>query len=600
MGSATEVFGNALWWLATPFAIIVLVWGWVNYKTLNGRETHPDSFQQAIGWLREDNFSELYLTTLGWLLDKISDLMGDAYKFDQIYVTSANPKGLIRKTFGFNPFTSESYGSYLWLTHLYPVTAFLIAWAAGSNGQVGGVDWLKLGAGRLDLELWQRWLVIAGLVLAVGGSLWLVSRWAGWRQWLVLNAPFLILAVVAAAFSERNGANNLIKVFVIGWGIFLLAFIPSLLGRWVAGLLVYRFVRQAQEALNRVNRAIFTVAAAFAIVSTFAFAFAFAFAVTSTVDDTFLAATYFAFAIGGAVAVGMTVAMVGVSVVTFALAFSFAFAIAGLGAGISPAVGITAVAASVAGAGAIIVVLDTLQYWSEQQNKAGWFWLLYSVVFFVVGYYLLSLTKESGDIVFLLFWVLLPLVSVPLDWVALGMTRGLLQAVRAGQHSGRLAFDWAMVDLLLALVFLFLNTAVLVGVTALGNTIAGDTLVNIGGILGEMKAKTADSNHWWIYFMLLFTLTPTLVHFALAGGAIALWLPRKTRLWLADGLERNHYKTFMAWAYLTFTPVIGFVLAPAGLLSGLWWLVNANGGWLGSHLLAWAEMLTNLASLPPQ
>lgn len=581
---------SSLLWLLPPFALIVLVWGWINYKTLNGRETHPDSFQQAIDWLREESFSQLYLQTLGWLLDKISSLIGDAHKFDQIYVTSAHPKGFIHKTFGFNPFTSESYGNYLWLAHLYPVTAFLLAWAAGSNGQVGTVDWLKLGAGRLDLELWQRWLAIAGMVLSVGGSLWLVHRWSGWRQWLVLNVPFLVLGVVAIALSGNKEADNFIKIFVAGWGIFLLVLIPTYVGGWLSGLPVYRSFRQAHETLYAV---VFTIAASFAVVSAFAATLT---AIVATPENS---ASTFVVAVGGAMAVGVTFAMVGVRVVAFALVFAFALPIAGFSGSVTtndPSEAIVAFAGVVIGAGVIMTLLGALQHWSEQHGKSGWFWLLYSLVFFVVGYYLLTLTKKPEDMVFLLFWVLLPLVSAPLDWVALGMTRGLLQAVRAGQHSGRVAFGWAMVDLLLALVFLFLNAAVLVGVTALGNAVAGKVLVvDIGSILKGMENNVADINHWWIYFMLLFTLLPTLIHFALAGGAIALWLPRKARLWLADGLERNHYKTFMAWLYLTFTPVVG-LLAPAGLLYGLWWLVNANGGWLGGHLLGWAGMLARFTT----
>jgi hypothetical protein len=110
------------------------------------------------------------------------------------------------------------------------------------------------------------------------------------------------------------------------------------------------------------------------------------------------------------------------------------------------------------------------------------------------------------------------------------------------------------------------------------------------------RANPSSVDHWWIYFMLLSTLVPTLVHFALAGGAATLWLPRKARLWLADGLERDHHKTFLAWLYLTFTPVVGFILLPAGLLYSLWWLVNVNGGWLGMRLLDWAEMLAHFAN----
>ncbi|MEZ5448908.1 MAG: hypothetical protein R3E89_07875 [Thiolinea sp.] len=88
---------------------------------------------------------------------------------------------------------------------------------------------------------------------------------------------------------------------------------------------------------------------------------------------------------------------------------------------------------------------------------------------------------------------------------------------------------------------------------------------------------------------------PTLIHFALAGGAATLWLPRKWRAQLADGLEEDTHKTFAAWAYLTFTPVIGFVLMPLGLLWMLWGLLNAKGSALGGLLLGWAENLAQWA-----
>jgi hypothetical protein len=60
-------------------------------------------------------------------------------------------------------------------------------------------------------------------------------------------------------------------------------------------------------------------------------------------------------------------------------------------------------------------------------------------------------------------------------------------------------------------------------------------------------------------------------------------------------LEEDTHKTFGAWAYLTFTPVIGFILMPLGLLWSLWWLLNVNGGALGALLLSWAEGLAKWA-----
>jgi hypothetical protein len=95
--------------------------------------------------------------------------------------------------------------------------------------------------------------------------------------------------------------------------------------------------------------------------------------------------------------------------------------------------------------------------------------------------------------------------------------------------------------------------------------------------------------------MLLSTLVPTLIHFALAGGAATLWLPRKVRLKIADGLEHDSYKTQLAWVYLTFTPVVGFILMPAALLYGLYWIITVNGASIGWMLFDWAQSLADFA-----
>lgn len=197
--------------------------------------------------------------------------------------------------------------------------------------------------------------------------------------------------------------------------------------------------------------------------------------------------------------------------------------------------------------------------------------------------------------VLILFWLILPLINAPLDWLSFGVTRGLLQAVRTGQHTSQQALAFALVDLILAIVFLFLITALLVGVTALGNAIAGETLVDIRTILQQIRSEPSKLDHWWIYFMLLSTLVPTLVHFALAGGALSLWLPKHLRQWLVTGLEQDQHKIMLAWLYVTFMPILGFILLPAALLYSLYWLLTVNGAWLGTLLLDFADALVKFA-----
>ena len=209
----------------------------------------------------------------------------------------------------------------------------------------------------------------------------------------------------------------------------------------------------------------------------------------------------------------------------------------------------------------------------------------------ILGNISLYYSRDPDHMVLLLFWLVLPLVNAPLDWLSLGVTRGLLQAVRTGHHGGWFALGWGLLDLLFALAFLFLITAVLVLATALGNVVSGETLVDVAAICHALGDEKGLVNYWWVYFMLLSTLVPTLLHFALAGGAARLWLPQRLRERIAYNLEQNHYKISAAWAYLTFTPAIGFVIAPVLLLTLLYWLVTAHGGWFGGHLSDWAEWL---------
>ena len=246
-------------------------------------------------------------------------------------------------------------------------------------------------------------------------------------------------------------------------------------------------------------------------------------------------------------------------------------------------------------AGAIAVMIKNIQRWSYRKENKLMFWVAYNLLFISLGIVSLAEINDPTYMLLILLWILLPITNAPMDWLSLGFTRGLLQAVRTGNHSGWRTLIWAAADLLLAFIFLFLITAVLVGVTALGKAVAGKTLVNIGCIISKVQTDRSAPDHWWIYFMLLSTLVPTLFHFALAGGAATLWLPRKWRTQLADGLEEDTHKTFAAWAYLTFTPVVGFILMPLALLGSLWWLLNTNSGALGTLLLNWATGLAQWA-----
>lgn len=494
--------GNVPWFVfvIVPLFFLLKWWGKLNWEALNGREKKPESYEWAIRQLKENNWGKNYLNALGWLLDKISGWIGDRDKLNQIYVTPANPKGVIHKTFGFNPFTPESYDKCLRLALIYPAISFVIAWSMGSNGQIGNIDFF--GKNAAVIEAWWRWLTFGSVLLVIIGVKFIIYLQRSWLRLLLATVIFTGTIAIAAV---------------------------------------------------TVNVGVATVAVA----------------------------------VAAAAAVGT-----GEFVVAFAGVFAFSVVGAFVGADVFASAGVLGFAL------ASTKLVDVAQRWSYRWNKISWFWLFYTFLFIVFGYISLQFIKTDKHLILLLFWLVLPLVNAPLDWLSLGVTRGLLQAARAGHHGGWAALGFGLLDLGFALVFLFLIAAVLVLATALGNVVAGKTLVDLGKIFADLKADPWSVNHWWVYFMLLSTLVPTLVHFALAGGAATLWLPQKLRERIAHNLEQNHYKISAAWVYLTFTPAVGFVVAPALLLGLLYWLVTAHSGWFGGHLLDWAEWLT-LTVNPP-
>ena len=562
-----DFIGDASPWLV-PLLVVLAVWGKFNWAALNNPDKKA-SFERAVGWLREDRFGQLYLGFLGGLMDRVGSWIGDRQRLSQASMAVSQSKGLTHRVFGFNPFTAKSYEKCLWLAFMYPVLAYLIAWAMGAEGQIGETNLFTNNNNALGVA--QRWLSISAILAFMGVSLWFVLHWDGIKQWLALIGILLLMAYISSWFGTTKTTTEL---FVIFQTIYLFIFILLYLGGLLTGLLIYHSARHAHEQ-------IYHLAVAVAIAVTFANAGSITFASAVT----FTGAVTFAFV--GAVAIAGAVAISVAAAITTAIVIVIV--------GVVTDIGVVTITIAVFVAGIMITAMQSLQTRADSKQSIHWFWLKYSLLLMSLGVSSLSRIAESGFMLFILLWLLLPLVNAPLDWLSLGFTRGLLQAVRTGNHSGWRTLIWAAADLLLAFIFLFLITAVLVGVTALGNAIAGKTLVDIGCILSNLKTNASHPDHWWIYFMLLSTLIPTLFHFALAGGAATLWLPRKWRTQLADGLEEDTHKTFGTWAYLTFTPVIGFILMPLGLLWSLWWLLNVNGGALGTLLLSWAEGLAKWA-----
>lgn len=279
--------------------------------------------------------------------------------------------------------------------------------------------------------------------------------------------------------------------------------------------------------------------------------------------------------------------------------FFFAFAVALVV--ISAAIGIftassAIMVASIVGITVFIAIPVTIAFLIYRFNKKVWqesglliFWVSFTILIFSST--LIGFTRLNSDplaITILLFFGLLPLANTLPDWLSLGVTRHLLQRLQV-DHGVAHAVLWATADLLLALVFLFLISMVLVSVVSLANLFALKPVLDLQAVFASLRDVSDHKSDFWVYFMLLSTLLPTLVHFALVGGALTRAIPRDFRHKLVNGIGKDEQLTWYAYLYLVFTPAVGFVLAPALLLSLLWWVVSTHGGVIGFGLLDVAE-----------
>ncbi len=124
-----------------------------------------------------------------------------------------------------------------------------------------------------------------------------------------------------------------------------------------------------------------------------------------------------------------------------------------------------------------------------------------------------------------MFLSLLPLANAPLDWLSLGLTRGLLRYGLARGGTWRIVAI-SLVDIGLAAALMFPLAAITVAVVGLANWSAlaggGAAVLPIVATLDALVAAPADPQFYWIYLMLFSTLVPSLLH--VLGGLVSLAL----------------------------------------------------------------------------
>ncbi len=570
---------------------LVICWARYNWKVLHNNKKR-DSIKTRLKWLEQDRYGVLYTQALGWLLGKTAGVIGDPERFPagqiQAPSTTDNKQGWVTRCFGFNPWSETSYRFSLVLAVFYPILAFFIFWAAGADGSFGD------GSGEIfmpNISIEWRWLVLIGLLSLLWGLIRVVKLPGKWR-YLTSVALLGMSSLIIGYFIEENPLMLLLQ-YSIG---FCLQFIPLYCGGIMVGFIVHRSIKPAHREINNL-----------------AFIFTFIGIFTGVILAVVILAGTGVFtdpnAGVGAIAVAMVIviAVVGIvagvvagvvaGIVVFTAVFTMVFdTIEALGVAFDVAI-VIAIAIAAFVAGITIVATNTL-YASISTQKRGIYWLSYTLFFLSIAYLGLKYAPSSGTLFISLFCLLLPLISAPLDWLSLGITRGLLQAIRSGHHASWQALLWALADILLAVVLLLLITVLSVMAIEMANGITGRIVLNLrgdSGVLAGIRSDAGNINYYWIYFALFSTLVPTLVHMALAGGAATLWAPKKLRRWIVTRFEDNHDATLFAWAYISFTPVVGFVLLPGSLLYGVWYLLGVHGDdgkqWLLDFVEGWALLV---------
>jgi hypothetical protein len=223
-----------------------------------------------------------------------------------------------------------------------------------------------------------------------------------------------------------------------------------------------------------------------------------------------------------------------------------------------------------------------------------------------IAYFLFPGVKSERDLLdsetVLIFLGLLPLLNTLWDWVSLGVSRGLLAAIRLGRHQGLAPFLWGLADFVLAFVFMAglvaMVTAALAGLNLLSQAGGGPLLIDLQALFDGLRSDPGNPRYYWLYFMFLSTLIPTLLHLLIAGASLmqylAHWQPLKQwREKAAEDLADDSDARISATVYLSVVPMLGLVM-PLILLWGLQWALTIHGGWLGGRVIDWAETINRV------
>jgi len=200
---------------------------------------------------------------------------------------------------------------------------------------------------------------------------------------------------------------------------------------------------------------------------------------------------------------------------------------------------------------------------------------------------------------------LVPLINLPLDWLSVGATRGLLRRGCAPGGHPALPFLYSLADLAIGLVLLvILIIALVLGLQAADALVwhaSQRHLIDVPARLAALRENPASPQNWWIYVTLFSTLIPSALNLFLgtisltfvSRPASRLDLIRRIRRLTPTGRESTRFRISVRLMLPVF-----FGATMAGLiLWGAFELLAAHGSSLLLGLLWVATTTANAFSV---
>ena len=435
-----------------------------------------------------------------------------------------------------NPWSGAAYDRCLLIAVVYPIGAA----AAG---------WIAFGSGGAMANL---------IGLADSGN--------GWFR--IFQILYLCIVVALIFYSMRRNTKGYLR---------LLSYITSF-------FLILGFATISSYLFSE-ERVVFAVAFAGAGAAAFTGAGTIAL-IGAIVVATAIAVAYVVFGFSVftgvvAFAIAFSIAFSVVFAVEFAFAFAFAFVLT------------------------IVFALAFLAIVARQLDRFGVFLAGLTAFYFITLLVVAHAAGYGGDgtrrFSLLIGIGLLPLVNAPFDWLSTGLTRFLLRKNWIEDRAIMRVF-WSLTDFICALLLLVaLCVATVLSLHLLNGSarLAGflGPVIDVDAVLLDVANNPWETRHYWIYFAVLSTMMPTLLHLViwlLSTGTIQWnWVRNFALRHIDNNFADGEGTRFAVISALTAQVTAAFLLALC-VAAAVWWTLNFLLGFT-EHLIALLSWVSRLS-----